>query len=81
MSFKNLGLNTQLLENLIDLGYKEATKIQELAIPKVLSGKDVVALAQTGTGKTAAFSLPLIDLLMKKIILTLLLIPILGHWF
>ena len=39
MSFKNLGLNTQLLENLIDLGYKEATKIQELAIPKVLSGK------------------------------------------
>jgi len=61
MSFSTLGLHTNLLAVLDTLGYQTPTPIQQAAIPEVLAGHDVMAGAQTGTGKTAAFALPLIQ--------------------
>lgn len=63
--FSDFILNSDLLENLLRLGYKTPTPIQEKAIPHLLKGGDFLGLAQTGTGKTAAFSLPVIDYLLK----------------
>lgn len=60
MSFKDLGLNQTLLNNLNALGYNEPSPIQAKAIPHVVEGKDVLAAAQTGTGKTAGFTLPIL---------------------
>ena len=60
MSFKNIGLNDCVLDAIIPLGYEYPTPIQEQAIPIVLHGKDLLGCAQTGTGKTAAFSLPIV---------------------
>ena len=60
MKFVDMGLHPQVLEALIPLGYERPTPIQEQAIPHVLNGRDVMGIAQTGTGKTAAFSLPLV---------------------
>ena len=60
MSFQNLGLAPELLRALGDAGYAEPTPIQAQAIPLVLEGRDVLAAAQTGTGKTAAFVLPIL---------------------
>ncbi len=57
-TFAELGLNEQILEGINSLGFTQATPVQAGAIPHVLEGKDVVACAQTGTGKTAAFALP-----------------------
>lgn len=59
--FQALGLNTHLLKTLSNLGYTAPTPIQAKAIPLALEGRDVMGLAQTGTGKTAAFGLPLIQ--------------------
>ena len=61
MSFKNLGLSEPVLKAVTKKGYDKPSPIQEQAIPAVLSGKDVLAAAQTGTGKTAGFTLPLLD--------------------
>lgn len=61
MSFSSLGLSSALVKAVEAKGYKTPTPIQEQGIPAVLSGKDVMAAAQTGTGKTAAFTLPLIE--------------------
>ncbi|MEP6483116.1 MAG: DEAD/DEAH box helicase [Rudaea sp.] len=61
MSFDSLGLSPALLRALSDSGYTEPTPIQATAIPVALSGRDLLAGAQTGTGKTAAFVLPLIE--------------------
>jgi len=61
LSFHDLGLNKALLRTLEEIGHTEPTPIQSKAIPAVLEGKDVVGLAQTGTGKTAAFLLPLLQ--------------------
>ena len=61
MSFESLGLSSPLLRALSDLGYTQPTEIQQQAIPLVLEGRDVLAGAQTGTGKTAAFALPLLQ--------------------
>ena len=61
MSFNELGLAAELLRAIDELGYKEATPIQQQAIPLVLKGDDVLACAQTGTGKTAGFMLPLLQ--------------------
>ncbi|MCT7460961.1 DEAD/DEAH box helicase [Aliarcobacter cryaerophilus] len=66
MSFLNLGLCTQLLRAVEEEGYTIATPIQAKAIPVILSKKDVLAAAQTGTGKTAGFTLPLLELLNKN---------------
>jgi len=60
MTFEELQLSDQLLEALDYMGFEEATPIQEQAIPKILAGKDMIACAQTGTGKTAAFVLPIL---------------------
>jgi len=62
-SFADLGLSPELLKSLSEEGYATPTPIQSKAIPHVLAGRDVFGCAQTGTGKTAAFALPLIDLL------------------
>jgi ATP-dependent RNA helicase DeaD len=60
-TFAELGLSTPLLEALDHLGYESPTPIQEQAIPELLAGHDVIGQAQTGTGKTAAFGLPLLQ--------------------
>src|SRR3954467_5312501 len=60
-TFKELGLSDELVETLEHLGYESPTPIQEQAIPELLQGKDVIGQAQTGTGKTAAFGLPLLQ--------------------
>jgi len=66
MSFKNLGLSDPILRAIEEEGYSEPTPIQKQAIPIILSKQDVLAGAQTGTGKTAGFTLPLLELLMDK---------------
>jgi superfamily II DNA/RNA helicase len=63
MTFADLGLSDQLLQAVGDSGYGEPTPIQRAAIPSVLMGRDLIGIAQTGTGKTAAFVLPMIDIL------------------
>ena len=60
MSFSKLGLAPQILQAVKEAGYTEPTPIQEAAIPVVLSGQDLIGIAQTGTGKTAAFTLPIL---------------------
>ena len=65
MSFADLGLSPQLLEAIKDQGYENPTPIQAEAIPHVLKGRDVLGIAQTGTGKTASFTLPMIDRLAQ----------------
>lgn len=61
LSFASLGLSEERTRHLASLGFTEPTQIQAQAIPHLLSGRDVIGQAQTGTGKTAAFSLPLIE--------------------
>jgi superfamily II DNA/RNA helicase len=63
MTFADLGLSDELLRAVADSGYDEPTPIQRAAIPSVLMGKDLIGIAQTGTGKTAGFVLPMIDIL------------------
>jgi superfamily II DNA/RNA helicase len=63
MSFDNLGLSEETLRAVRESGYTQPTPIQEKAIPSVLMMRDVIGLAQTGTGKTASFTLPMIDIL------------------
>ena len=60
MTFDELGLSAPILEAVKDCGYEVPTPIQEQAIPIVLEGKDVIGASQTGTGKSAAFALPLL---------------------
>src|SRR5690606_12078956 len=60
MLFEQLGLSAELLKAVSDSGYKQPTLIQSKAIPVILEGKDVMGAAQTGTGKTAGFTLPLL---------------------
>ncbi|HEY4061831.1 MAG TPA: DEAD/DEAH box helicase [Puia sp.] len=64
MTFKEFGLDASLLEGIDASGYENATPVQEQVIPIILSGKDLIASAQTGTGKTAAFLLPIIHKLL-----------------
>lgn len=63
MTFEDLNLNTALQNALNDLGYTEPTKIQEQAFSSIMSGKDVIGIAQTGTGKTFAYLLPILRML------------------
>jgi ATP-dependent RNA helicase RhlE len=61
MRFDELGLNDKILEAISYMDYEKASEIQELTIPAILEGKDILACAQTGTGKTAAFMLPILN--------------------
>ena len=63
MKFQELGLNESILKSIAECGFTEATAIQAAAIPHILKGKDVIGSAQTGTGKTAAFALPVLHCL------------------
>ncbi|PRD46617.1 DEAD/DEAH box helicase [Sphingobacterium haloxyli] len=63
MSFNNFGIIDPIIKALDDIGYSAATPIQKQAIPLILKGKDIIGCAQTGTGKTAAFALPVLNLL------------------
>ena len=63
MSFSNLGLSEKVVSAVAAAGYKAPTPIQEQAIPHVLARRDVLGIAQTGTGKTAAFTLPMLTVL------------------
>jgi len=63
MTFSELGLSDEVLRAVDDAGYTTPTPIQEMAIPIVLQGRDLLGCAQTGTGKTASFTLPMIDIL------------------
>ncbi|MFT6997839.1 MAG: ATP-dependent RNA helicase RhlE [Cryomorphaceae bacterium] len=65
-TFKEIGLREELLQGLDAMGFEKATPIQEEAIPKILNDKDLIACAQTGTGKTAAFVLPVLQKLMSN---------------
>ena len=65
VTFQSLGLSDALLRDLASAGYKEPTPIQAKAIPACLEGRDVLGCAQTGTGKTAAFAVPMIERLSK----------------
>ena len=65
MSFSNLGLSQKVLDAVVAAGYTEPTAIQEQAIPHALERRDVLGIAQTGTGKTASFTLPMLTLLEK----------------
>src|SRR5215207_8955604 len=60
-SFAALGLAEPLLRSLVEVGYEAPTPIQSAAIPPLLAGRDLIGQAQTGTGKTAAFGLPLLQ--------------------
>ncbi|MFL6843954.1 MAG: DEAD/DEAH box helicase [Allosphingosinicella sp.] len=65
MSFADLGLSDELLRAVEESGYNDPTPIQRQAIPSVLMGRDIIGIAQTGTGKTAGFVLPMIDILAQ----------------
>lgn len=65
MNFSELSLESSLLQSIDKLGYKECTPIQSATIPLIQAGKDISGLAQTGTGKTAAFLIPLMDRVLK----------------
>lgn len=78
MKFTELQLNESILEAIDHMGFVEATPIQEFAIPKILDGKDLIACAQTGTGKTAAFILPILNKLAGReetTVNTLIIVP------
>ncbi len=66
MTFEELNLNSNLIEALGYMGFKEATPIQEQAIPYIIDKRDLIACAQTGTGKTAAFILPVLNMLAES---------------
>ncbi|MEL6940750.1 MAG: DEAD/DEAH box helicase [Cyanobacteria bacterium J06598_1] len=67
MSFESLGLRAEILRAIAEQGYTEPTPIQQKSIPVVVSGRDVMASAQTGTGKTAGFTLPLLQRLCEDL--------------
>ncbi len=65
MKFSDLGLCAEILQAVADAGYEQPTPIQAQAIPHILAGRDVLGVAQTGTGKTASFTLPMIEILSQ----------------
>ncbi len=78
MNFNEFGLNEQLIEAISHIGFEKATPIQEKAIPIIMEGRDLIGSAQTGTGKTAAFLLPVLNELLKEhehVTSTLIIVP------
>src|SRR4051794_6949115 len=76
-SFRGFNLKPEILQGIADLYYKKPTPIQEEAIPLALNGKDLIGQAQTGTGKTAAFVIPMLQMLEedKKDVQALVMTP------
>ena len=66
LTFEELGLSPQILDGISSMGYKTATPVQSQVIQPILAGRDILASAQTGTGKTAAFLLPIIHKLITE---------------
>jgi len=66
MPFRALGLDARILQAVQEAGYTEPTPIQVAAIPPILAGHDLIGIAQTGTGKTAAFTLPILTRLAAQ---------------
>lgn len=66
IKFEDLDISPQILRAVKDMGFEETTAIQGQAIPVVLSGEDVIGQAQTGTGKTAAFGIPMLQKIEPK---------------
>ena len=64
--FKSLGLSEKLLQAVKNEGYTSPTPVQEQSIPPLLAGRDVLGVAQTGTGKTAAFALPVLQVMSRS---------------
>jgi ATP-dependent RNA helicase RhlE len=78
MKFSEFGLDEQLIEAISHIGFNKATPIQEKAIPAIMDNRDLIASAQTGTGKTAAFLLPILNELLgrkKQVTSTLIIVP------
>ena len=75
LTFLDLGLSAELGRQVIAKGYTKPTPIQEKGIPIVVSGDDLIGIAQTGTGKTFAFGLPLIDALKERGTQALIVVP------
>ena len=78
MTFEEFGLNEKLLEAISYMGFEKPTPIQEAAIPEIIKGRDLIAGAQTGTGKTAAFLLPILNKLTGRTlhdVNTLIIVP------
>src|SRR4028119_1952148 len=67
MKFEQYPISPKILKALDEAGFKRPTDIQYRAIPSILAGEDVMAIAQTGTGKTAAFAIPVVNILLKRI--------------
>ena len=67
MPFSSLGLDPRILKAVQESGYTEPTPIQSAAIPPILAGHDLIGIAQTGTGKTAAFTLPMLNRLAPSL--------------
>src|SRR5690349_1872127 len=65
-NFTSFGLSNQLLSNLFSMGFKTPTPIQEGTIPAALKGRDILGQAQTGTGKTGAFAVPLVNAMLEN---------------
>jgi superfamily II DNA/RNA helicase len=66
MNFFELDIHTDIIDAISYMGFKDTTPIQEQSIPEILDGKDLIACAQTGTGKTAAFVIPLLDMILDQ---------------
>ena len=66
MKYSESNVNEKILKALDEMGFVDMTPIQELAIPVLQSGKDIIGQAQTGTGKTASFGIPMIECIDKK---------------
>ena len=74
LNFETLNLKDEILKAIQDMGFTEATPIQEQAIPVALTGQDVIGQAQTGTGKTAAFTIPFLQLLGNEPVVQVLIL-------
>jgi ATP-dependent RNA helicase DeaD len=61
MLFRELGLRSEIIESLDTMGYQEPTEVQSLVIPQAVAGKNIIAQSQTGSGKTAAFVIPILN--------------------
>ena len=66
VTFYELGLNNQVIQATLNMGFEEATPIQAGTIPIAMNGRDLIAQAQTGTGKTAAYGIPMVERIMAN---------------